>query len=131
MAKVLEREHSAVRFSPDERLVEIGANGDDEIARAAVECEQWESAKRVLRSGSSVILENGFWTRKERAAYRAEADELGAVVRPYFLDVPLEELKHRIRKRNENLPSGAFHVDLDDLDGWIKVYEPPTEEEFR
>ncbi len=130
LARDLEAQHSARRFSPDERLKEMGAHVYDEHARKIVEKKQWESAKLVLKSGGSVVLENGFWSRAERDRYRMEAGEAGAQVKLHYLSAPLKELKQRILQRNADPASEGFLVDPEHLDQWAREFEVPAEDEL-
>jgi predicted kinase len=91
---------------------------------------QWEMAKRVLSLGLDVILENGFWSRDERASYRSQAEALGARVELRYLDVGRDELWARLSKRNAILPPGTFKIKEDQLDLWLSWLEPPTADEF-
>src|SRR5688500_15202619 len=76
LARQLEAESPALRLSPDEWLTALDFDLWDEPARDRVERLQWELARRVVRLGGSVILENGYWTRAEREARRREARAL-------------------------------------------------------
>lgn len=78
LAKELEKEHPALRLTPDEWMARIVGDGYNEEKRAVIEAVQWEIAQRALRLGIDVILESGFWSRKEREEFRAKAKELGA-----------------------------------------------------
>jgi predicted kinase len=80
-ARELSEQRGAVRLCPDEWIVALGGSGDDPELRARVEGLQWELAGQLLRTGVSVILENGFWGRAERDQRRREARELGVGVR--------------------------------------------------
>jgi predicted kinase len=100
LAKEIERDQSALRLAPDDWMARIVCDGYDETKRAAVELIQWEIAQRALSLGVDVILEAGFWTRRERDNFRAGATALGAETKLYYLDVPLDELKTRLTRRN-------------------------------
>lgn len=130
LAKKLEKEHSALLLSPDEWMGRIVGNGENEEKRAVIETMQWEIAQKVLTLGVDVILDFGFWTRKERDEFKARATGIGATVKLYFLDVLREELWHRLQERNKNLPPNTFNVEESDLDKWIKDFEVPTSEEL-
>ena len=129
LAKELEREHPALRLTPDEWIAQIVGDGRDEQKRAVIESIQWELAQRILRLGVDVILEAGFWSRKERDEFRAMASQLGANVKLYYLDVPKHELWRRLQKRNAETTDETFHVNESDLDEWIKSFEVPTLDE--
>lgn len=130
LAKKLEGEYPALRLTPDEWMSRILEDGYDEEKRAVVESIQWEIAQRVLSLGVDVILENGFWSRKERDEFKAKAKELGADAKLYYMDVSKDELWKRLEKRNAVLPPHTFHVKESDLDEWIKSFEAPTAEEL-
>ncbi len=133
-AKQIESSHSALRLCPDEWIETLLADHTDSVEldrlRTPVESVQWNIAKRVLSLGINVVLENGFWSRQERASYRVEAETLGARVELIYLHVDRDELWARLSKRNQNLPAGTFVVREDQLDLWLSWFEPPTAEEI-
>ena len=134
LAKQLELSQSALRLCPDEWITSILADVTDTFEmdrlRTPVESVQWEVAKRALTLGVNVILENGFWSREERARYRSQAEALGAQVQLIYLDVERDELWARLSKRNQNVPQGSFAVSEDQLDLWLSWFEPPTADEI-
>ncbi|MBI1777260.1 MAG: AAA family ATPase [Proteobacteria bacterium] len=130
LAKRLEHGRSALRLDPDEWMCRIIGDGYDAAKRAAVHAVQWGIAARVLGLGVDVVLEFGFFRRRERDDYRARAAALGAEIQLCFLDVPREELLRRLAARNANLPPATFHVSEDLLDECISWFEPPTSDEF-
>src|SRR5690349_13008884 len=91
LARQLELAGSALRLSPDEWIASLLADATDmaelDRLRSPVEAIQWEVAKRVLALGTDVILEWGFWSRDERARYRAQAEAIGARVELHYLEV--------------------------------------------
>lgn len=101
-------------------MYRIVGDGYDQARRDAVEAVQREIAARALSLGVNVILENGFWSRSERDSYRARATAIGVQTKLHYLDVPLEELKRRLAKRNVALPPDTFHVSEDDLVKWAR-----------
>lgn len=134
LARQLEQTESALRLCPDEWIAAILADANDSAEldrlRTPVELLQWTMAKRLLALGTNVILENGFWSRAERATYRAEAEALGAHVKLHYLDVSRAELWARLAQRNANLPPGTFAVTEAQLDLWWSWFEAPTEDEL-
>ena len=133
-AKELERKHNAFRLCPDEWIAQILEDPNDrkemDRLREIIESIQWDVAKHALRQGTNVILENGFWSREERARYRADAEALGAGVELHYLKVEVDELWKRLEIRNAELPAGTFHVNQDELREWAKLFEPPSEDEM-
>jgi predicted kinase len=130
-ALALERDYNAVRLAPDEWMARIVRDGWDHEWREAVEKVQWALAQRLLTLGLNVVLENGFWRRTERQAYRARASELGADSKLIYCDVSRDELKRRLVARNADLPSDTFVVTPGQLDEMWPHFEPPCEDELQ
>jgi predicted kinase len=104
-AKRLEVEHKAVRFTPDEWMARLF--GDDppaerfpEKAEAILELLEplWT---RCLSLGLDVVLDYGFWKRKERDDVRAVVEKLGARACLYRLECTDDEARRRIEARNQ------------------------------
>jgi predicted kinase len=131
LAEKLEQEHSALRFNPDAWIQQIGGTITDENLRANIESLQWEIAQKALSLGVDVILEFGFWLKKEREAFRKTAHQLGALTQLHFLNVPLDELKRRIALRNSALIHQTGYVNPDHFEQWAARFEIPTEEELQ
>jgi len=132
LAKQLERERPALRFTEDEWMERLfhAAYGHDNEKRETVKRVQWETAVRALRLGVDVVLDWGFWARSERDDWRARAAALGVRTELRFLDVPRDELLRRLAARNAALPPDTFHVDDAELDEWLLLFEPPTADEL-
>lgn len=128
-AKRLAQETGALVMSPDEWMSELGADIYDEEFRNKVERLQWMVAQDILKGGASVILENGFWSKQERDAYRSSAKSLGVGFAIHYLHADRDTLIARIRERNKTRAESE-RVSPDDLDSWIAVFEPPTIEEL-
>ena len=134
LAKQLELSRPALRLSPDEWIASLLSEATDTLEldrlRSPVESVQWDVAKRVLALGIDVVLEWGFWSRDERASYRAQAEGLGARVELSYLDVGRNELWARLSKRNGNLSPGTLLVTEGQLDLWWSWFQPPTADEL-
>jgi hypothetical protein len=69
LAKQLERQHSALRLTPDEwvtRLFGVEVPEEPDIARDTVETLLWQIATRALSLGVDVVLDFGCWARGAR-----------------------------------------------------------------
>jgi predicted kinase len=130
LAKKLQQELPAMRLTPDEWMAQVVGDGYDEAKRAIVEAMLWDIAAQGLRLGINVILDYGFWSRVEREDYRARAAKIGADSKVHYLDVSPEELAQRLTSRNAVLPPDTFHIELDDLEAWSVLFEPPTSDEL-
>lgn len=141
LARALEARYSALRLTVDAWHVRLFGNdvhdhSDDadfavhNARHQAIEALLWETAARVLVLGPDVILDFGFWTRRERDEFRERARELGAGFEIHFTEVSEEVLLKRIRERNTQLPPGTFHIPEIKLKEWIELFEPPSADEL-
>ncbi len=135
LAKKLELELSALRFTPDEWHTRLfGLDLENFEAHNArhdlIEKMLYEVAARALSLSVNVILDFGFWAREERDFFRARALELGAGFQIHFLDVPEAELLERLKVRNANLPSGTFQIPEEMLKDWMTWFQAPTTKEL-
>lgn len=134
LAKRLERQHAALRLTPDEwhtRLFGQDVDHPDHDARHnLVEAIMWEVAARVLELGTNVILDFGLWAKEERDEFRSRATVLGASSELHFLDVSEEELLKRLAARNAHLPDKTFAIPEAKLKAWIQMFQTPTKEEL-
>lgn len=135
LAKKLEKERGSLRLCADEWIVglygeHIACDRDRLYAvREVVEAFQFDLAEKMIARGIDVILENGFWSRRERLALREKFERLGGKVELVFLDVPRDILWGRLEKRNGNLPPATFPVAAHELDEWMGMFEPPGPDE--
>jgi predicted kinase len=135
LARQLEGSRQAFRFCPDEWIKTVIRDEPDKFElgrlRDPVESVQWRMAQKLLCLGVSVILENGFWGKDERARFRLEAKALGARVELYYLDISKEEAWRRIERRNFELSEASFRIARDELDSWWASFAPPDSEEAK
>jgi predicted kinase len=134
-ARKLEKETRAVRFTKDEWMVKVFGNSppkdkfheyDSKMTELAT-----EMALKCLAAGGSVILDDGFWYRKQRDEIRNELKEIGAVIKFYYMDTPVEIMKERTVKRSANPPKDSFFITEQEFNDYLKMFEPPAgDEEF-
>lgn len=130
LARSLERERDALRLTPDDWILALGIDPYDEPQRAVVEQLQWDVAMRALELGTSVILDFGFWSRRERDDFRVRASALGVGFEIHFVDASRDELLARLQTRNATAGPGDVLVDAEALDRYISWFEPPAPDEF-
>ena len=126
LAKQIEAERGALRLTPDDWMHALNIDLFDEEMRAKIEALQWEQAARALKLGIDAILDFGFWSHQEREDFVSRAEKLGAKAHICYLNVPIDELKKRVRSRSE---SGGVPITNEQLDSYIELFEPPTEEQ--
>ena len=105
LAKRLELQHRAVRFTPDEWMARLF--GEDPPAdtfqdRAAAILDIMQPIwVRCLSLGLDVVLDYGFWSRAERDRVRAAVGEIGATHVLWAVSCSDDEARKRIALRNE------------------------------
>ena len=130
MSRRIAEQLDAVPLSPDEWLEALGIDLWDEETRERLEHIFWTLAQDLLRRRVSVILDWGFWTRADRDEKRLVARALGAGVELHYLDAPLDVLVRRLEARSAD-PASAAAITRVDLEGWLKTFEPPDDDELR
>jgi predicted kinase len=112
LARRLEAEHAAIRFTHDEWMRSLYGNDPpqavfaDYAGRVSGLIEvTWT---RCLELGLNVVLDFGFWSRSERDRTRALVAGLGGECRLYRLTCPDEIARRRIERRNHNLDGSLF-----------------------
>ena len=126
LAKRLESERHALRFSPDEWMEALSIDLYDEEKRGKIEALQWRLAQELLRLSLTVIIEWGTWGRSERDALRLGARALGAAVELHYLSAPADVLFDRIQRRGMEDPP----IQRAAVSRWFEIFQAPTPEEM-
>lgn len=134
LARRLERDHTAVRFTLDEwmlALFELTPDDDRYGPRADRVKEMiWRMAERVLALGHDVVLDWNQWSRSGREAARKRAAALSADVVTHYIDVPVSVAEERLVARNAAPTVGVHRIDLAELRRFARdLFEPPDAEE--
>ena len=129
LARRLKVQLSAISFSPDEWLTQLGA-GMDHPLRESLGDLQWWLAQDLLTKGQTVIMESGHWMRVERDEKRLVARALGVSVELQYLSVPLEELHRRVAQRTAERTWGSYPLTPEEFDKWLALFEPPDTSEL-
>ena len=95
-----------------------------------VEKMLWEIGKRVLALGIDVILDFGFWGKEERDWFRSEAKRLNVGFKIHYMNVDEKELFSRLNKRNEELSDDVFYIPAENMEKYIKLFQPVEQEEL-
>ena len=133
LACQLERDLPAMRFSSDEWMVTLyGQDPPEElfnIYRARVLAVMHSYWTRALELGLPVILDEGLWTRRERAELRAEAAALSVPLILYALNTPETVARERLRRRNAE--PGSLYIAENTYDLFRRRFEPLEANEAR
>ena len=111
-ADELRRENNAVILSVDE--ITLALFGQDAWSRLDHYVEKTKQYLEIIEEGKDVVLDWGFWTRKEREFAREfySSREIENVF--CFIDISPEEWQRRIIKRNAEVlekKSDSYYVD--------------------
>ena len=103
---------------------------DHDTRHQRIENVMWDVAKHVLALGGDVVLDYGCWARAERDDYRHRSKELGVDFKLHHMDVPYPELYRRLEIRNRSPAEGVFVIPRTEMDRYIAIFQPPTEDEL-
>ena len=126
LAKELSSNGAAVRMSADDWMDALGVNLWDQEVRAKIEALQWQVSQELLNQGVTVVIEWGTWAKVERDTLRVGAQNLGAAVELWYLDVDIDELWTRVSSRQMEDPPMKRH----DLERWFAKFEVPDKAEL-
>ena len=134
-AKDLEKQHNALRLTPDVWHLRLFGNDagskDHDRYHDTIESIMWDHASRVLSLGVDVILDFGFWAKEERDNFRERARALGVNFRIHYMDVPVNELYKRLEKRNKKAYDETFIIPKEDMEKYVCLFQPPTQDELK
>jgi len=131
LASSLAKKNNKVKvFSPDQEMLTQNSPLKDEEARRRIEEKQWASAIDFITRGGTAILENGFWGKAERELKYQQAKAIGCRVELIFLDVPEDELKQRIQKRNLTITSTNDRISQQEFKTYTRLFDRPDQAEL-
>ena len=131
-ALALARRTGALRYSPDDHMVE--RHGHDPPAAhfdawlERIVAEQNLAWPQTLASGRDVVLDFGFWTRAWRDDARARAHAAGAETKLYFVHCSEAVARERCLQRNLD-PGKSLYVSENTFDVLKARFEPLAADE--
>jgi predicted kinase len=133
LAKRLENDMAAIRFSVDEWMIRLyGHHMPRELLHerlGVIKELLWTVAERAVELERKVILDFGFWKRDERLLFAQRALEVGGEPVLYYLEEPLPVLHERLAVRNRDLPPNTYAVTSEMLEMFAGWFEPPGDDE--
>jgi predicted kinase len=131
-ARELEKTHTAVRYTYDEWMVQLYGRSPPadqfETLFNRVSNLIWRIATRNLALGTDVILDKGFWYKRDRENTRQAAAAIGAESKLYFLDAPIDVLRKRILTRSKS-DQDSLWINDQAFTEFINRFEPPGDDE--
>jgi predicted kinase len=131
LARHMELELRALRFTPDEWMIPLFGESEADGMRNVVEGRCIAVAVSALRLGCNVILDFGVWAKDERTALRWLASTMGAECELIYLDISASEQSDRVHRRFTAAPGSTFPITQSELDHWRTIFQPPSQEELR
>lgn len=136
-AEKLKLENKAVILSVDELTLALFENQAGEKLDFYVEKLKEYFLKKsldIVEAGVDVILDWGFWTKKERDYAREFYDSRNISYQFYYMNVGIDEWKKRILKRNQEIKREqleAYPIDKGLLSKVEKMFEEPDGKELK
>ena len=132
-AKKLEEKTGAVRITKDEWSIRFIGNdptidGYAEWDTKIIELSR-DVAFQLAEKGIDVIMDEGFWEKDTRAEMKRRIEAIGAKGVLYYLDTPIETIRERVVRRNNNLTKESFKISREMLDTYLMDWQPPGEDE--
>ena len=129
-ARELEEMHKAVRYTYDEWMIQLYGRSPEQFEALfnRVSSLIWRIATRNLALGTDVILDKGFWRKRDRENVRQAAAAIGAESKLYFLDAPIDVLRKRILTRSKS-DEDALWINVQAFTEFINRFEPPNDDE--
>ncbi len=135
-ARELRRRHHAAVLSVDEITLalfgpEPGDMLDEYVQRA--ETYLYQKSVELVETGINVVLDWGFWTKRERDEAREFYAAHGIACYFHYLEIGEEEWRRRIEKRNAAVLAhkiSAYYVDEGLARKFADVFEPPARSEI-
>lgn len=125
-ARVIEREHEALRLTKDAWMKALYGAGNPSAASDVIEGRLVEIGLRALELGIDVVIDFGLWGRDERSALRQAAADRGADVVMVYLELDPVEQRRRIDRRQADEPHSSWPMSDDELALWAATIEVPT-----
>lgn len=135
-AKRICREENAVMLSVDELVIsvlgsELGDKHDEITGR--VQAYLFEKSLDIVRAGTNVLLDWGFWTKEKRQAARMFYESRGIACECHYIDTPDEVWRRNIEIRNAAVLAGssdAYFVDEGLMQKLESLFEAPSRDEI-
>jgi predicted kinase len=133
-ARKLEKETGAVRITKDEWVIKkfgnkITADKNFETYDSHITEVTRTYALTLLKAGTDVIIDEGFWTKSQRNDIKKKILDIGAKPILYYVECPVEKMRERVVVRSNAPPEDSFEITGEMYDGYLKYWEPPEKDE--
>lgn len=136
-AKKLAKEKNAVILSTDEATKILINNEQGDFYLEFVDKVNLYLRKKavdIVKTGTNVILDWGFWTKEDRRNIKSFLSENGVSYSMYFISISDSDWERNIKERNERIEKGEggsdFYVDEGLKNKVLSVFEVPDKSEI-
>ncbi len=135
-AQNLSKQLGAVILSIDELMLSVLGSDTGEMHDEYVRrCEMYlyKKSAEIVAAGTDVILDWGFWTKKQRSFAREFYRELGIKCELHYITVSDDEWRKRIMRRNAEVEAGrsdAYFIDDGLAAKFESIFQMPDESEI-
>ena len=129
-ARRIEVEHQALRLTKDEWVKALCGLANPPSASDVIEGRLVEIGLQALELGVNVVVDFGLWARDERSALRQAAADVGAAVQMRYFDLPRDEQRRRLDRRQAEEPHTTWHMSDKELAEWAAIISVPTHGEL-
>ena len=136
-AKALKEKENAIIFGIDEATFDLIKNEQGNfynVFQERVNNYLKKKATEVAIAGTNVILDWGFWTKKEREEITKYFKTKNVHVEWHYVDVDEKTWQKNIAERNKRVEKGNggsdFYVDEGLMKKLLTMFEEPTKEEI-
>lgn len=130
LAKKLNKEFGVIHLSADDFMLKLfGEIADRQLFDEKLNATKnliYEICKQLLVK-NDVVLDFGFWTRKERNEIKSIFKNSNVVL--VYLKLDNEKIFKQIEKRNANLKNNEYFMDKTTFDFLSTKFEEPTNDE--
>ena len=130
VAKEIAKKHSAICLTHDEFMVKLfGRNIPDNEFRNCyekVDAMLWSLAEKIIKTGTDVIMDYGFWSHKDREKAFQKAKRITENVVFHLVHCDIKTAKQRVLARTKSNPD-EIYIDENIFNTLLTQYEPWTE----
>ena len=129
-------ENNAVLLSVDEiTLALFGQHCGDKHDEYVERTEKYllNKSLELLSKNINVVLDWGFWTKKERESAKEFYKSRGIECELHYIDISEETWQYRLNKRNNAVlaeETSAYYIDDNLAEKFAAIFEVPSEDEI-
>jgi len=134
-ASVLQQQ-GAIKLSIDEKVQSLfGEYGVDypedkypekeKVAKVRIQ----EELVELIRNGTEVILDFGFWKKADRDIYKNLIVQSGGEWELLYFKTSMEEINRRIEMRNKESGPNALTITPEMMNDFVEIFEKPANED--